>query len=319
MQRARSVLVQPLNGGKACGETTQENQCNIQSCDKDCELGGWTQWRPCSAACDGGFQERNRHVSKRAIGQGSCPASTSPLRNEFLSCNTQPCRPVFMAGLKTLACQAKFDVIILLDGSGSLGSRGFDAVKAAGSMLAKAFIGSTTFDSGSRVAAMLFSGPRTWSSYKRCRRVPLKGQSLPNMATECGLRWIDHFTGDNKKVATDIAGLTWPRGGTFTSGALALANAELAQGRQDAKTIVIVITDGRPMNQKKTFQQSRALRAKVDRLMWIPVGRNAPRRRVMKWASRPVKQNVVIINDFNTLKAPTTVTDIIASACPTVS
>jgi len=319
MQRARSVLISSKDGGRSCGATTEENQCNIQSCDEDCELAEWTSWKACSAACDGGFQERKRHVSKRAVGNGECPTEYSPLRAEFIECNTQPCVPQFSAGLTTLGCQAKFDVIILLDGSGSLGQAGFDAVKAAGSMLAKAFIGSSTApDTGAQVAALLFSGPTTYRNYLKCSQIPKTGQAVPNMDTDCGLKWVDHFNHDNNKVATDIEALTWPRATTFTSGALALANAELSSGRSDAQTVVIVITDGRPMSYIKTGQQAKMLRDKVDRLMWVPVTRFAPRERIKQWASEPTHDNVIVINDFTTLKEPSTVTDIIASACPIV-
>lgn len=321
MQRSRIVRTQPEHGGKACGATTHENQCNIQSCDKDCELHEWTLWGNCSAACDGGNMNRVRHVAVGAIGQGECPSASSSKRSQYLQCNRFPC-PSFTATatMQTMVCDAKFDVVILLDGSGSLRTAGFKAVKAAGEMLAKAFRGSgdeAKPETGSRVAALLFSGPRTWRNYRKCLKIPNKGEVPPNMETSCGLKWVSHFSSKNDEVATKIKDLAFPSSSTFTSGALALANAELKFGRSDAQQIVVVITDGRPMSIGKTGQQSRKLTRRPNtRLMWVPVTRYAPINRIRRWSSKPSRDNVIVIDDFKTLEDPKTVTDIIASACP---
>jgi len=320
MQRSRIVATQPEHGGKACGATTQENQCNIQSCDKDCELHEWTKWSNCSAACDGGNMHRVRHVAVGAIGQGECPSASSTKRVNYMQCNTQACPTVFTTSLQTMQCEAKFDVVILLDGSGSLRTAGFKAVKAAGEMLAKAFKGSNDDkkpETGSRVAALLFSWPRTWSNYWKCLKIPDKGTEPPNMDTTCGLKWVSHFTSKNEEVATKIKNLAFPSSSTFTSGALALASAELKFGRSDAQQIVVVITDGRPLSVGKTGQQARKLARRPNtRLMWVPVTRYAPKSRIRRWASKPARDNVIVIDDFKTLEEPDTVTDIIAAACP---
>jgi len=311
MERSRAVEIQAENGGDACGQTTEAGQCNIQSCDKDCELAGWTQWSSCSAACDGGTQERNRHVSKRAVGNGECPSQVGPKRQQFEACNMNRCMPMFQAGLTTLACNAKLDILLLLDGSGSLGQAGFDAVKKAGNLLALAFGGDA------KVASLMFSGPRTWKSYRSCITMPKKGLSAPNIATTCGLVWVDHFGSEHAKVATDIDALTWPKGGTFTSGALAVASAELTAGRPDARTIVMMITDGMPMSRGKTLQQAKLLRVKVDRFMVLPVGPNIQLEYIKSLVLAPVHDNVLVIKNFDDLKKPETVSDIVASVCPT--
>merc|ERR1719159_1442287 len=74
-QRVRSVTRTPQHGGARCGETTETEPCNMQSCDRDCELAEWTAWGPCSKECDGGLTERFRHVSEPAHGHGTCPES----------------------------------------------------------------------------------------------------------------------------------------------------------------------------------------------------------------------------------------------------
>merc|ERR1719327_767173 len=63
---------------------------------------------------------------------------------------------------------------------------------------------------------------------------------------------VSHFTKDLKKVKNLITGLNWPRGSTLTSLALTTAKAELALGRKDARSVVVVITDGRPLSYRNT-------------------------------------------------------------------
>merc|ERR1719160_1630455 len=143
-QRVRSVITTPQHGGVRCGETTETEPCNMQSCDKDCVLAEWTPWGPCSKECDGGLQERFRHISEPLVGQGTCPEANSEEREEFKECNTQLCIPFGTSPNTPLHCGSAShpvmqDIVILLDGSGSLGQAGWEAVKTAGVALANAF------------------------------------------------------------------------------------------------------------------------------------------------------------------------------------
>merc|ERR1719310_111497 len=265
-QRSRSVITVPQHGGVRCGETTETEPCNMQSCDRDCVLADWTAWGPCSKECDGGLQERLRHISEPLVGQGTCPDASSEDRQEFLECNTQLCIPFGTSPDTPLHCGSAShpvmqDVVILLDGSGSLGEAGWEAVKAAGVALANAFYKDEA--AGAKVAVELFGGPRYWSDYDACTGHLTAGQTPPDMATTCGLSWVSHFSTDSAAITAAIEGLEWPRSTTFTSGALALAANELANGRADAQSIVFVITDGRPLRRSNTRAQSRLLRKKA--------------------------------------------------------
>merc|ERR1719213_1545969 len=126
---------------------------------------------------------------------------------------------------------------------------------------------------------------------------------------------VTHFTKDLKKVKNLITGLKWPKGSTLTSLALLTAKAELALGRKDAHSNVIVITDGRPLSYRGTGIASRIVR-KSARLIWIPVTKYAPLKYIKKWATRRWKENVVSVKTFEDLETPDPMNHVVANICP---
>lgn len=303
-QRTRYVTQPASHGGLPCGETSETRECGVESCDKDCELGAWTGFGACSKACGGGYQESTRPVVSPAEGGGTCPSSSSSFRAMYKECNTHACQPTGA----TLVCTAKLDVIVLLDGSASLGTEGWAATLKAGEMLVNAFEGGPD---AAQVGVLLFSGPTTYTAYYAC----LAGTQT-NLA-ECGIEWVEHFTTDTAALASKVATLQFPQASTFTSMALATADADLKSGRHDASSIVIVVTDGKPLSSSRTFEAARTLREKA-RLMWVPVGNNLSLEDMEEWASEPVRDNMVIVQDFAGLEKPEAINAIIADACPTV-
>jgi hypothetical protein len=301
--QSREVKTTPEHGGEPCGETSKTESCNIQACDVPCELSAWTGWGVCSKACDGGSLTRVKTVATPAIGQGTCPAETSKDRLQTKACNTQPC---VNATSVVMTCVAKIDVIILLDGSGSLGTYGWEQSKKAGAALARSMKGDT------RLAVILFSGPTTYRYLWMCTG---KIQGKPDMENDCGIKWVSHFSTDTDKIATDIEALNFPSKTTLTSLAISTAETELSQGRQDATSIVIVITDGKPMSKRNTWRSVLSIRRKA-RLMFVPVGRYVPRRWMRWWASRPWKENIVEIPGFSKMTEPLFLNKIVADACP---
>ena len=107
------------------------------------------------------------------------------------------------------------------------------------------------------------------------RKCTGKNSKKVDMAKTCKVKMITHFTDDMKKVKDLIGGLSWPQGSTLTSLALQTAKAELSLGRKNSKSIVVVITDGRPLSYRNTGLASRNVR-KSARLVWVPVTRYAP-------------------------------------------
>eukprot|EP00929_Paragymnodinium_shiwhaense_P007137 TRINITY_DN111084_c0_g1_i1.p1 TRINITY_DN111084_c0_g1~~TRINITY_DN111084_c0_g1_i1.p1 ORF type:complete len:810 (+),score=222.09 TRINITY_DN111084_c0_g1_i1:111-2540(+) len=287
MERQRVVRVQALHQGDPCGETTETQSCNVDACDKDCELGDWSGWSECSKACNTGSSYRLKPIVEPAVGSGTCPAIrpvAAPERVQWLKCNEQSC----VGKAKVLECKATLDIILVLDGSGSLGQWGWDATQEAAGMLVKSFGDS---EADINLAIQVFS-------------------------TE--IQWVQHFSTDHKKALAAVKTMQWPRQRTATEKALAAANSELSLGRSDAKTVVIVITDGRPNYKMRTAQAADQLKKKT-RLLWVPVTRHAPLEDIKLWASEPVQDNVVVVDSFKDLEQPEAINEIIADVCPEVA
>jgi len=287
MERTRDVFVEPLHGGEPCGETSEAISCNLQACDKDCELGDWGPWSECSKLCDQGVMERSKSITDPVIGDGTCPKIRSEDRHQEKHCNAFACKRA--VGQPNLRCQSKADIILVIDGSGSLGQSGWDASVEAGAALARAFGAGDRSDI--RLAVLLFS------YYSQ---------------------WVKHFTANTEECATAIEGLTWPRSLTYTANALNTAGAELSLGRDDAPTTVILVTDGRPMSMRKTREAALQLRMNA-RLMVIPVTRWAPIAEARSWASDPKEDNFMAFDSFSDLEDPDKIDNIIADVCPDVN
>jgi len=306
-QRLREVKLAAKFGGKKCGATSQTVACNAQACEQDCELSGWTKWGACSKDCDGGTQKRQKFVKKAAEGDGNCPGEWSLKRLQYKKCNMKRCE--LEAGVQTLTCNKTIDIVMLIDGSGSLGKTGWAAEIKAATMFVDAFAVS---GGKANMAVILYSGPRTWGGVRRCFA---KNKKKVDQAAVCKIKTVTHFTEDLKKVKNLIVGLTWPQGSTLTSLALLTAKAELALGRKDAKSNIIVFTDGRPLSFRKTTMASRMVR-KSARLVWVPVTKYAPLKQIKKWATRRWQENVVRVPSFKKLEDPETITHIVANICP---
>merc|ERR1719453_1238422 len=113
----------------------------------------------------------------------------------------------------------------------------------------------------SRVALLLFGGPKDYEDLELCTEGPKDGQKPPDLKKNCGMEWISESDDKSSHFATDIAGLAkdikrmkWPASTSMTSAALMQANDELKFGRKDAQSVVIVVTDGKPMSPGKTFE-----------------------------------------------------------------
>jgi len=287
MERGRKTEVEPEHGGEPCGATTEADSCNLQSCDKDCELADWEPWTKCSKDCDSGTTQRQKQITVQLVGDGACPKMDSDLRHQQKFCNEDQC--LAPPGEKTLLCASRVDLTLMLDGSGSLGQSGWDGGLMAAEMITHAMAGGKKGDV--MMALMVFSAK-----------------------TEI----IEHYTDDLDKVIDSIKNLKFPQSITRTAVALDTARSELSLGRPDAQSVVLVVTDGKPMSMLKTRQASLELR-KQTRLMWIPVTKYAPVAAMRKWASNPKSDNFLALEKFSDLEDPANMDKIISDVCPKVT
>lgn len=310
MERQRLVRREAQHNGEPCGETIESISCNVQSCDADCELSDWSPWSSCDKACGGGVQTRYKREEKPVKGEGFCPEAGSDERYEEKSCNKFSC--AILAPSTTLMCKSTLDLVILLDGSASLGNEGWEASKAAAKQILDSAKGGDV-----NVALLLFSGPTKWSSFKKCAW----GRGTPDLEADCAMKWVSKFKKPDE-VAPLIEGssMVWPRRTTLTSMALSLARQELTYGRRNTRSVVLVITDGKPMRRRPTRIEARRLQ-KVAQVTWVLVGRGAPSKRYVKrkkWASKPYKKNIVTVPTFKKLTDPLTLNTIVSDLCPIV-
>merc|ERR1719265_1927046 len=306
-QRVREVQRAMKYGGKPCGSTSESVACNTQACEKDCDLTEWTKWSWCSKDCDGGTRKRQRFVKKQPKGAGKCARMWAKDRLQYKSCNMKRCKvPV---GKEVMMCNQSLDILFLIDGSGSLGKSGWKAEIKAAKMFVDAFSGT---GAQAEMSVILYSGPRTWGGVDKCTS---KSKKKVDMEKTCKVMMITHFTKDMKKVKGLITGLEWPKGSTLTSLALQTAKAELSLGRKNARSIAVVITDGRPLSFRNTYIAARNVR-KSARLVWVPVTRYAPLKDIKTWATRRWQENVVQVKSFKDLEKPDPVNHVIANICP---
>jgi len=306
-QRVREVERAMKYGGKPCGSTSQSKACNVKACEKDCELTEWTKWSWCSKDCDGGTRKRQKFVKHAPEGAGKCASRWSPDRLQYKKCNMKRCK--VEVNKEVMQCNKSLDILFLIDGSGSLGKTGWKAEIKAAKLFVDAFSGT---GAQAKMSVILYSGPRTWSGVRKCTG---KNSKKVDMAKTCKVKMITHFTDDMKKVKDLIGGLSWPQGSTLTSLALQTAKAELSLGRKNSKSIVVVITDGRPLSYRNTGLASRNVR-KSARLVWVPVTRYAPLKYIKRWATRRWQENVVQVKSFKALEKPDPVNHVIANICP---
>jgi len=286
-ERSRMISVEPEHGGEQCGETAEAESCNMAACDKDCELADWTEWSVCSKQCDGGVNERMKSIVAPIVGDGFCPSMRSEKRMQEKTCNDFMCVKEDANEL-TLHCETAEDIILVIDGSASLGERGWAAVLESSGMLAQGLLGGRA---NVQLSVILYSDD---------------------------VEIVQHFSNDTEGVLEKIADMQWPAKETYTSEALNNAASELSLGRPDAQSVVIVITDGKPMSMRKTRMAAKKLREQA-RVMWVPVTDFAPLGALRKWSSEPIDENFLPLKDFDDLKNPEYINKIIADVCPRVS
>jgi hypothetical protein len=273
--RTRSILLKPKNGGTSCNTVEDQQPCGTMSCDRNCMLASWTSWTPCSMACGGGFREKFRHVAIPIRGFGRCPSAGSFLRYQKSQCNEQQCRGDEI-------CMAKQDLVVAIDGSGSVKSGGFEIMKKFVKKLLSRYQTEYWGNEAVKLGIVLFGN----------------GVIMPDGKTVSPAILAKPLTFAMADVQAAVEGLPFKKG--FTNMAQAFSAAETAfilGSRRQASSAVMVVTDGKPSFNFMTNEMVEQLDDKGITRYFMLVNQEdlgSDANKIMKsWASQPWETNVV--------------------------
>lgn len=310
--RTRPVNVEPMYSGEQCGETEEVRNCNMQACDVPCKLSDWTVWTNCSKACNRGHTQRIRTILEPSVGQGECWKANSEKRLQKEFCNIGPC-PVKKGQI--LQCQSKKDIVVLVDGSGSVGRSGWNLEIETTQMLRKAINPGV-----SNMAVLVFSGP-VYEGFG-CNYYYCVGETddwywhevcydFKPAEADCGTTRVSDLSNKSDDLKTAIEGAKWPGSTTFTAKALSAVESVLNMGEKGSEAVVIVMTDGYPADKIATKEAAHSLN-KQAKVIWVPITAYAPLDLIKEWASDA--ENVIPVEDFESLNEDI-VNQITATAC----
>lgn len=262
--RSRNTVTTPDNGGEACGAGSDTQDCNVESCDKDCELDEWSVWGPCTRACNGGIQERAKAELAPLEALGECAHHEDPSRFEQQTCNEIECPPA-------PTCIANQDVVLAVDVSGSLKQEGFETmmkfVKDLTSLYhlgeAKTKIGVLEYSKEGKIVA------------------PLQNEM--------------------DELAPMLDKITFQRGVTDMAQGLSLSKTILMEGRKNASSVVILLTDGKPSFKFATTKAAKELKETGVRLVIVPIFTYGDPEFMNELCSDPPEDNVIPINGLDVL------------------
>jgi len=287
--QTRSVLIKPKNGGKSCDSPEESIPCNSFTCDRDCTLNKWTEWTPCSVACGGGFQEKKKHILIPTRGEGRCPKEMSGMRYDRRMCNTQKC-------VGDEICIAHQDLIVALDGSGSVRDSGFKILKDYTKKLLSRYQSMFFGDPAMKIGLVQFGNGRIMTDEKT-------GKTFVSPA-----RSEHPLSDDIDSVITKVDGLPFKKGFTNMAQAFQMAeNMFILGSRKSAQQSVLTITDGKPSFAWMTNEMVEQLDDKNIMRYFVVVNNQGPTSDVMKqmkeWASDPWQTNLIHVQGIPVLAA----------------
>jgi len=278
----RSLLTKPKNGGLSCNTNEETEACNTMSCDRDCTLARWTDWTPCSVACGGGLQSRAKHVLIPTRGFGKCPKETSKKRFRERECNQQDC-------VGDEICVANQDLVIAIDGSGSVREDGFNILKSYAVALIAKYEATYFGASAMKVGIVEFGN----------------GIIMEDGVTVSPAMNVQPLTTDMSTVKTAVEGMVQKKGFTNMAQAFALAESMYTStGRKGAQSAILVITDGKPSFQFQTNELVEQLDDKGVARFFVVVGESEKDLNLMKkWASAPWETNLLHVPGLAVVEA----------------
>jgi uncharacterized protein YegL len=215
-------------------------------------------------------------------GNGKCPKVKSKIRYGLKKCNTHKCTG-------DEVCVAKQDLILSIDGSGSLRKKGFKTLKGFVAKLADRYKGEYYGFKDMQIGIVQFGNGR-----------------ILDDGTIADAKDILPLSSDMAKVKKAVKGLVHLKG--FTNMAQAFTVAEkllLLGGRKAAQSAVMTITDGKPSFVFQTNEKVLQLKDKHTKLFFVPITefKGKELKLMKKWASVPWPTNLVHIPGLDALGA----------------
>jgi hypothetical protein len=282
MTRIRQPLTDSEHGGEPCGDLSEALECNVFACDRPCELDPeWSEWTACSKECDSGITFHSKGVMVPAGPQGSCPEWWESERMQEAYCNTMDCP-------QDLVCTAQLDMLVLIDGSGSVNWYGPGFEQERG-FTKKLFELMSFGAEGAKAGVILFS----WEA-----------------------ELVSPMTTNQQDLIDAVDGMVWPHWNTDTAAALVMAKTELTNsGRAEVSkqsTIVFLLTDGNANSMWSTKRAATDLK-EVATLYVVVIGNNVNERQAKKWPSYPEEEHYIKVEEFDLLESQ--IDTILADAC----
>jgi uncharacterized protein YegL len=176
--------------------------------------------------------------------------------------------------------------MVLMDGSGSVGSKGFSQEKE----FAEAFI--NRFEIGSDKTEI---GIISFSYY-----ITIGSQ----------------ITDNKDELISVVESTEWEAYNTNTAAALGTALEVLAaSGRETAQSVVVIITDGMPNDSEATAMMAEKVKEKA-RLIFVAVGKNLDMDALYQWASFPPEYNILSAKKFKKLLSNLNTGEYLPDICP---
>ena len=181
-----------------------------------------------------------------------------------------PTRPV----AAQTASPTPFDLMLVLDGSGSIGPQNFELAR----IFARNLVNSCLFVSGSRAGVIQYS-------------------DLSSVRLE------QELSDDRTVVDNTLVNLNYMTGGTATGAAINLAQQELTtKQRTGVKNFIVVLTDGNSLEGPNPITAANAARAAGSELFAIGVGSSIDLSELQGIANDPDSQYLFRVSDFASLQ-----------------
>jgi hypothetical protein len=233
-------------------------------------------------ACDGGDQKRVRNVDVPIRGGGKCPKRTSSRREEYQDCNTHAC-------VGDEICIAKQDLILNIDGSGSVNEESWGYVKNFTGELLKRYRSVYYGDGAVNIGVSLFGNG-----------------VIETDGTISKAVLVSELVADIAAVKTAVAGMAHQKGFTNMAQGFVLAEKLLTQrGRKGAQFAVMTISDGMPSFKWETEEKAKELQQKGIMMYDVAISEfpnTDPVNLMKKMATKPRRTNFVRIPGFDALQ-----------------